>query len=177
MGCPLRKDKPIQEGQWLLLKRDDPGEMLNKHLQLVNAIEIYYCPLIFTTKLSISLLYLRIFVPNHRGPRYHITNALIWINLLIYIAIMLLSIFQCIPRSRIWNPLVPGYCINLGVCQTISASMNVFSDVAMLLQPIESIWRLQMATKRKLGVTSIFAVGLLWVSHIIIPVYDNARGC
>jgi large subunit ribosomal protein L36e len=39
--------------------------------------------------------------------------------------------------------------------------MNVFSDFAMLLLPIESIWRLQMATKQKVGITAVFAVGLL----------------
>lgn len=87
--------------------------------------------------------------------------SLVWFNLLLYVAIMLLSIFQCIPRGKIWDLSVPGHCINLGVCQTISASMNVFSDFAMLLLPIESIWRLQMAIKQKLGITAVFAVGLL----------------
>ncbi len=145
----------------VLLERDDAENELTKRFQLVNAAEIFYCPLIFTTKLSISLLYLRIFVPNNRGLHYYVAHALIWFNLLLYVAIMMLSIFQCIPRGRIWDSSVPGHCINLGVCQTISASMNVFSDFAMLLLPIESIWHLQMATKQKVGITAVFAVGLL----------------
>ncbi|MCJ1348382.1 hypothetical protein MMC31_006613, partial [Peltigera leucophlebia] len=38
--------------------------------------------------------------------------------------------------------------------------INIFSDFCVLALPLASIWKLQMATKHKVGISAVFAVGL-----------------
>ncbi|KAI4274159.1 MAG: hypothetical protein LQ337_004124 [Flavoplaca oasis] len=55
---------------------------------LSNALQIFYNPLIFITKLSILLQYLVIFVPNSTGKTYWAIHFVIWVNLLFYLAVI-----------------------------------------------------------------------------------------
>lgn len=45
-----------------------------------------------------------------------------------------------------------------------SSVINVITDVVMLAIPLVAIWDLQMATRRKMGIGAIFAVGTAYVS-------------
>ena len=58
-------------------------------MQLANIFGIYYIPLIFVSKLSILLQYMKLFTPTHTGKTYWSIHFLIWSNLLFYLAIML----------------------------------------------------------------------------------------
>lgn len=118
-------------------------------------------PIIFITKLSILLLYLRIFVPSGRPKFYYIVHFVIWFNLLFYIANLPIEIWSCIPREKIWDPLLPGHCINNELVFVAGGIINVISDFTILALPIFSIWHLQMPTQRKVGVSAVFATGLL----------------
>ena len=129
--------------------------------------EVYYACLIFITKLSILLQYLRIFVPNRQGIAYYAAHALIWLNLICYTIIGFLVLFQCTPRRKIWEPLLPGNCLNFGSILISGAIINIVSDFCILALPLASIWNLQMATKHKIGISAVFAVGLLYVIPII----------
>ena len=74
---------------------------------------------------------------------------------------MLFEIFECTPREKIWNPSLPGTCINIQLSFVITAVINIVSDVTILLLPLAWIWQLQMPVTRKLGVSAVFATGLL----------------
>ena len=50
------------------------------------------------------------------------------------------------------------YARNLG---TVQASFNIFSDLYLLCLPIPVISKLQLSTKRKIGVLAIFMTGTL----------------
>lgn len=116
------------------------------------------------TKLAILLQYLRIFVPNKRSKTYYFTISLIWTNLIFYVVIGFCAAFMCSPRERIWNPLVPGECrLSLAGILIAGGVINIFSDFCVLALPLASIWQLQMATKHKIGISAVFAVGLLYV--------------
>ena len=105
--------------------------------------EIIYSPIMFFTKYAILLQYIRIFVPNHKSTMFYV------------------SIFQCVPREKLWTPTLPGFCINYPVTLMVVGIFNVCSDFVILLLPMAWIWRLKMSTQRKLGVSSIFAFGAL----------------
>lgn len=132
---------------------------LNK---LSNVLEVYYNPLIFVTKLSILIQYLRIFVPSRSGKTYWAIHTLIWVNLLFYLAVMLVQIMSCLPRKKIWDPLVPGTCVDLADVLISGAVINVVSDFSMLILPIAKVWQLQITTARKWGISAVFGTGLLW---------------
>lgn len=129
--------------------------------QLANISQIIYGPLIFVAKLSILLLYLRAFTPNGRGNTFFAIHFLLWFNLLFYTANTLTKIFQCTPRTKIWEPETPGRCVDVNSLIQTSAGLNVFSDFSLLVLPIASIWKLHMKTSQKIGISAVFAAGLL----------------
>lgn len=115
----------------------------------------------FVTKLSIFLLYLRVFAPTRRGKTFVAVHLLIWFNLAFYLANFFLKIFQCVPRAKIWDKHIEGHCININIPILVTAAINVVSDLLMLTVPIVCVWRLQMSVRKKVGVSAIFAAGIL----------------
>lgn len=113
----------------------------------------------FFTKLSILLLFHRIFIPPQpRKPgMYYAIWGVILFNLLYCIALVLVVLLQCAGKKEI-----PGEtCINTYSLLVTASIINVLSDVAMLIIPLVAIWNLHMPMRRKLGVSVVFAVGVL----------------
>lgn len=131
--------------------------------KIANGIEISYIPIIFITKLSILLLFLRVFVPGGRTRTYWIIQSVILFNFLFYLANLPVEIWPCVPRSKLWTPTEPGHCINNEEVFVAGGTINVISDFTILLLPIVEVWRLHMSTQRKIGVSAVFATGLLYV--------------
>ncbi len=94
--------------------------------------------------------------------------------------------FHCIPFRKIWDLTVPGTCYNWTYGLLIASIINVVSDVAIFILPQAVIWKLNMSRRRKIGLSFIFTLGLLYVNtpfpHSILNrkyVADNRhdRGC
>lgn len=60
-------------------------------------------------------------------------------------------------------PTEPGHCIKNEEVFVAGGTINVVSDFTILLLPIVEVWRLHMSTHRKIGVSAVFATGLLYV--------------
>ena len=129
----------------------------------VGAVMYGFC--IFFVKLSILLQYLQIFVPlKQRNALYWIAHTLIWTNLVFYLISAFLEVFGCKPISKAWDPLITnGYCINILAVNVAASSINSLSDIAILVLPQVSIWRLQMALRRKVQISALFLIGVLLV--------------
>lgn len=54
------------------------------------------------------------------------------------------------------------YQDQLYVSETVGA-FNVVSDIYLLCLPIAAVSRLQLPTRKKVGIISVFLTGLLWV--------------
>ncbi|PYH93733.1 hypothetical protein BO71DRAFT_354646 [Aspergillus ellipticus CBS 707.79] len=133
---------------------------LREFSKLANASQILYGPLIFVTKLSIFLLYVRVFAPSPKCNPFWFIQFIIGLNFLFYLADTIVKICECTPRSRIWDKDVPGHCININIPILVTSIVNVVSDIIMLLMPIMCVWRLQITVRRKLGISAIFAAGI-----------------
>ena len=131
------------------------------NLQHSNIVQTFYPPMIFTAKLLILIQYLRIFAPARRGFTFWGSHILIWTNLMFYVAIFFVVIFECIPREKIWNPTRRGTCVNIDAVFITTGVWNVFSDLCILILPIRAIWLLQIATRKKWQISAVFATGLL----------------
>jgi len=131
------------------------------HLQLGYIIEVLYPVIILPIKLSILLQYIRIFVPNHRSKTYYLVVSFIACNVAFFTASFLISVFQCTPIQRAWDPFLDGHCVNWDLAIVLTAVFNLVSDLCILLMPIAWIWRLQMSTGRKVGISAIFLLGIL----------------
>ena len=116
------------------------------NLTLLTQLEIttidFYCPLVFIAKLALLLQYLRLFVPVRQGLVYRAIHVLIWSNLIVYTVSFFWAIFACSPREKLWNPLVPGKCVNPVANSIWTTCWNIISDLSILALPLWTIWHL-----------------------------------
>ena len=117
------------------------------------AAEVLYNPAIFTTKLSILLLYHRIFP----GPRFKLILWLVGAFVLAYsFTAAAVNIFQCVPVEALWNPAIKPRCVNLGADLIALSSMNVVTDFLILCLPMPQLWQLHASRARKIQLSGMF---------------------
>lgn len=94
-----------------------------------------------------------------------------------YLALIVAFNIACTPVEANWNVLINGDCTRVDTKYTnISASaFNLISDVLILLIPQRVIWKLNMSTKRKIGVSLVFAVGLFACVASLIRLVETVR--
>lgn len=115
---------------------------------------------------------MKIFAPAQRNTTWYICLASILFNVMFYIAALFTTIFACTPRNKAWVPVIPGHCINVISMYIVTASINLFTDLVILIVPLVCVWRLQMSKRRKRGVTFVLGCGLLWVGPNIPRIFD-----
>ena len=116
----------------------------------------------YCAKLAILLQIQRIFVTDRNSIRFLLLQLMIWINGAWYFSCIWLSAFPCSPRPYLYNKLLDGHCaVDLVAIDLISIIFNVVSDILILMLPIRWLWDLQMANGRKIGISLIFATGIL----------------
>jgi hypothetical protein len=79
---------------------------------------------------------------------------------------IILSAVSCVPLKKLWNPWLPGHCINLKNFYIGVAIINICTDTAMLLMPCPYVWQLHMNKERKIAVVGTFLVGGLSVFQL-----------
>lgn len=115
-------------------------------------------------KLSIFLLYLRIFTLEQRT------------RIVIYCGIALTSIFYtfstlfpiivCSPRkgeTRFVSQF-SSRCAQENTLGYIMTAFNVISDHYILVIPMPIVWKLQLPTRKKVEVSAVFLIGILSVT-------------
>ena len=127
----------------------------------LKVISIVYCPVVLFTKLSVLLLYRRVFSPQHWGVFDVIIRLLMIILCLFYTILMFIKIWQCTPTERLWDHSVEKSCVNISTLLNASGMFNITSDVLILLVPVKSVWNLNMDRARKIQVVLVFSVGLM----------------
>lgn len=122
---------------------------------------MWFTPLITVIKLSILLQYMRVFTPIHSGKTYYAILLAIFANISYTIALVFALIFVCNPRRKAWDPLVPGKCLDVNLVLLVGGVITFVLDFVALVLPMPKLWMLQMGLRRKLGLSLIFAFGLL----------------
>lgn len=126
--------------------------------------QTFYKITLNVTKISILLLYLRIFIQKWlRIGCYLILTLVITYGL---ISVFYSSIFQCTPVSKAFQKSIPGHCINVRKTWQANAGFNIASDLMILVLPMPAIHSLQMSRKPKLGLIFLFGLGSLWVYSV-----------
>ena len=139
-------------------------EYLEAHPELVphrGKIDLYAQPILYCLaaalpKLSILMLYLRIFTD--RFSRV-ICWALVGILSVLAVINVFVVLFQCQPRSKAWNPTEPGHCHNIELHFIWGTFPNIVTDLVMLILPLPVIYRLHAKPRVKLGLMATFLVG------------------
>ncbi|KAL4936772.1 hypothetical protein BDV06DRAFT_86230 [Aspergillus oleicola] len=138
-----------------------PFADITKFLHYYFAIETLYITSITLTKLSMLLLYLRLFPEKRIRWAIYITLALTtaW-----GVSLLLANIFSCTPVSYIWHSWDgehEGSCISHEKVMWTHAITNIVFDVIIIALPMPTLLNLNMSLKKKIGVVIMFAVGLV----------------
>ena len=132
------------------------------HAQFLSVGSTIYGIVQSILKTAILLEWTRLFVPTGvRNFFWWTCYTTIFLNVLFYFICTFLEIFACSPRSKQWNLMLPGKCIDVGTLNIVSASLNFVMDVIIFLLPQRVIWGLHMSNQKKLGVAILFAMGIL----------------
>ncbi|CAK7266332.1 hypothetical protein SEPCBS57363_002038 [Sporothrix epigloea] len=111
-----------------------------------------------TVKAAFSILYLRIL----RGrPLALINKCLIGLFAAQAVTEFSVKLFQCHPIQKDWYPTLHGHCYKLLPLRWFSFSFNLFSELVLFLQPIPTIWHLQVPVAKRVGIIAMLSLGLL----------------
>ncbi|TGJ81946.1 hypothetical protein E0Z10_g6816 [Xylaria hypoxylon] len=129
-----------------------------------------------TLKTAILREWIRLFVP--RGTKnnfYWACIVIMCLNILYYVASILASGLSCFPHEKIWNKTLRGTCVNSKVIFVSSASINLVSDLCILILPQRIIWRLHTSKQKKIAVSSVFAIGVMCETLPMILIVRGAN--
>ncbi|KAB8260748.1 hypothetical protein BDV32DRAFT_137912 [Aspergillus pseudonomiae] len=143
-------------------KVDLPAESSLMVAKLLYVFEIFYVINLLTIKLSILMMYRRIFTNISRLFRVGamICGAVVtlWAT-----AFVPAAIFQCTPVAKAWDVNIPGHCISLQLAFYCVALPNILTDVAILSLPVRSCWQLHRSVLYRLSLIGIFMLGIFVV--------------
>lgn len=126
-------------------------------LKLFFVAQIFYKLTMNLTKISILLLYMRIFAV-FTWFRW-IVRVLIVTVTAYMIAAFFASVFQCTPVERAWDKTVPGTCISIEKNWYANAGFSIATDTIILLLPIQPILSLKLPIGEKVAVMGVFILG------------------
>lgn len=84
-------------------------------------------------------------------------------NVLLYLSGIVATSLACIPLEKLWHKWLSGRCIDRKTLDLCTATFNLLMDIVILFLPQRVIWKLQMTATRKLGISLVFSIGLLYV--------------
>lgn len=122
----------------------------NNHQVCLTEIQILYLCTMASIKISILILYLRIFGVSRRF-RFAIFGGIVLIACW-FIALVIVAILSSV---AVYLALIPQISV------IISGATNLGTDVIVLFFPIRMVWRLEMKIRTKLKLIGLFLLGLL----------------
>lgn len=115
---------------------------------------------LFLTKVSILLLYLRLF------PHPRFVKAC-WITIAVMGAFLFWTVFgfmfMCTPVRYFWNRSIEGHCFNPEWVYFTNAPFNIVTDFVLFGLPLPILRELQLPRRQKTGLIILFAIGLVYV--------------
>lgn len=109
-------------------------------------------------KASFAVLYLRIL----QGRALAMLNKFLIVFLLCQaIEETLVVVLQCLPIARAWDSSIDGTCFKLVPLWCCTFVFNLFTDLALFIQPIPTMWHLQLPLTKRIGVIAMLSLGLL----------------
>lgn len=132
--------------------------------------EIFYGMSLAVVKISILLMYARIF-----PTRFFRVGATILgvITVTWWLAIFIVSIWSCSPIAYQWDKMLilkypDAHCVDGAQFYIGNSVPNIITDVLILALPIREVMRLQVSTSQRVAVGGMFALGGLVVIISII---------
>lgn len=129
---------------------------------MIIVVDLLYGPVTFCAKLSLFLLYYRLFA-RHRWMR-NLVYLGIGASGASYLATMIVFGYLCLPRrGHGWiETVLSSRCKKqFVVTGYFRGPFNVLSDVYLLLLPLPAVWKLHLPLRKRIGIAGIFLTGSL----------------
>jgi len=128
-------------------------DQLSAFLKLTIAEEFIYQFSTLFPKLSILIVYLRIFtLKPYQYAIYTIGAVLVSA----FTAALFVAGFSCIPFRFKYDKSIPGHCINEHHAFIWNGFIGIPTDVAMIILPLCGVWKLHISRNQKIGVMITF---------------------
>ncbi|KAJ5541011.1 hypothetical protein N7494_006087 [Penicillium frequentans] len=125
-------------------------------LKLFFVSQAFYKLTLNMTKISILMLYLRIFIQSWFRIICFVLLAIIASYML---AAFFASVFQCTPVARAWDKTISGSCIDITTNWYANAGFSISTDIIILALPMYPIYHSKMVINRKIALMGVFALG------------------
>ncbi|KAF7534075.1 hypothetical protein G7054_g6538 [Neopestalotiopsis clavispora] len=156
VGLHLTTTTGMYVHQWDLRVRD-----LAVVYYAVNVASSIYAAAMGCLKVAIITDWIRTFSPHRRrGAFFWACQVLMWINIVFYSIALIVGNLTCRPYARIWDKSIPGTCMDRRDLDVSNAIFNIVTHLSVLILPHFVIWKLNMKTKTKLGISLVFAIGV-----------------
>lgn len=129
-------------------------------LQYFYICQITYKVSLNLTKVSILLLYRRLFGGAAQWFR-RTCDVLLTYVAAFCVAMVVGTIFQCVPIERAFDKTVDGRCIDNGRFWYANAASTIATDLAVLVLPMPLVYKLQIPRAQKFALALVFALGIL----------------
>jgi len=135
---------------------EDPAKLV-LYLKLLYILDWFYVPSNALSRISVVLLYLRIFTS--RAARI-CCWAVISFLIANCVSTIIAAQFECIPFTFMWDKTIEGgRCFDQLLWYKLSNIPNVVADVAIMLLPIRTVFYLKASMMRKLGIAVVCLTG------------------
>ncbi|KAF2642016.1 hypothetical protein P280DRAFT_468490 [Massarina eburnea CBS 473.64] len=140
----------------------------HENLVLFACVDIFYTIAAYLVKLSILLLYHRLF------GMYSAMRRLIIIGYALITFIMVGTVANSIARLQVCTgvekALAEPFCFgsNVNISVLTSAALNALADFCILAIPVRRVLKMKIATRRKTGLLLIFLAGLIACTMSIV---------
>ena len=75
------------------------------------------------------------------------------------VTFVVVTLLECLPFPKLWDPTIPGHCLDYKASNFVASSLNVFTDVAILSLPLQPIMKLKLSRRRQLMIYGNFLLG------------------
>jgi len=136
--------------------KEDP-QKITLYLKLLYILDWFYVPSNMLSRLSVIILYLRIFTNKWaRGACWGVITFLVTNCIATIIAAQL----ECKPFQYIWDKsIVGGKCFDTILWYQLSNFPNVVADILIMALPVKTVWSIKASTARKAGIASVCLTG------------------
>lgn len=82
------------------------------------------------------------------------------------VSVILETFLLCRPLAYNWDTSIAGTCGNRNATYVVAGTLNLVTDLMVMALPVPHIWKLQLSFSKKIALSGVFSVGLLWVTCI-----------
>jgi len=146
-----------------------PADQLVVYMKTLSSGGFLYTACITCIKLSILAFYKRLFPVK---PMVLAVNIVAAVIILWCVGVFITSAVVCVPFRKLWEPTIPGTCIDLAKFYYGLQIPNILTDAIILVMPLRVVWNLKMPRAQRVLLTAIFMLGVLCVcSSFLFPFF------